>query len=105
MAEPVTIARLGYPHFESTNESDYSNSSYIRDISDGIMVNFQFTYEWTNINRCEITEIKWNSCSFNNDGSLNNNSNFSTNGFTQQNKTHITAIQGLSQRMLSKCII
>ena len=51
MAEPVTIARLGYPHFESTNESDYSNSSYIRDISDGIMVNFQFTYEWININR------------------------------------------------------
>lgn len=90
MAEPVTIARLGYPHFESTNESDYSNSSYIRDISDGIMVNFQFTYEWTNINRCEITEIKWNSCSFNNDGSLNNNSNFSTNGFTQQNKLRIT---------------
>ena len=90
MAEPVTIARLGYPRFESINEEDYSNSNYITDITNGLMINFRFTYEWTDINTCQITHIAWRPCKFNNNGTLDidgSNDNvieFAATGFKQK---------------------
>ena len=71
MGKSITIARLGYPHFESINEADYSNSSYIEDITNGLMVNFSLTYEWTDIDTCKITNILWHPCIFKDDGTLN----------------------------------
>ncbi len=70
MGKSITVARLGYPHFESINEADYSNASYIEDITNGLMVNFSFTYEWTDISTCKITNILWRPCKFKNNGTL-----------------------------------
>ena len=95
MGKSITVARLGYPRFESINEADYSNSNYIADIANGLMINFKFTYEWTDINTCQITHIVWRPCKFNNngtldiDGSNNNVIEFSTNGGFKQKKLKV----------------